>query len=674
MPEYLAPGVYVEETSFRSKSIEGVSTTTTGFVGPSRYGPTDLEPDVVTSVTEFERTYGDRERLQFSDFPDTDNYLWHGARAFFEEGGKRLYIARVFHRLTKDSADDGVYARPKFNEDGERVGADYLDGHARAEVAGGGAEGPIRITARFPGAAGNMRVRLTLRVGQSVLGTEDDDSPKVSVLDKDIVVINQGTTGALYEAMKYFDVTQGRQSWKFLPVAGGTELLLTNLVPDPDPLVTDLVRIVTVSVRVTPTGRGESDLVWDGLALHPKHERAGAPDSLVKKFDEKPSSLGEARTLPIVITLDNKLSDGLKVLDTIESAESPVLSPPGDRQMSMREALLTKPLANTRVTAATPAPLQPTDADLSVEVLLAGGNDGQRPTADDYKGAEKDKRKSGLVAFEDIEDISIVAAPGSTYRLNNGYRSSGTSIINYLISHAQRMRYRIAVLDSGDDQSISEVRALRGKIDSTYAALYYPWIRVLDPVTGTERNMPPSGFVAGIYARNDINRAVFKAPANEVVFSAIGFEQLLNKSQQDVLNPEGINCFRYFSGRGFRLWGARTISSDPEWKYVNLRRYFVYLEHSIDRGTQWAVFEPNGEGLWANVRRTVEDFLLNEWQMGALLGDKPEKAFFVKCDRSTMSQNDLDNGRLVCLVGVAPLRPAEYVIFRIGQWTADRKV
>ena len=236
------------------------------------------------------------------------------------------------------------------------------------------------------------------------------------------------------------------------------------------------------------------------------------------------------------------------------------------------------------------------------------------------------------------------------------------------------MRYRIAVLDSGEGLSVSEVRDQRAKMDSSYAALYYPWIRVIDPVTSTEINLPPSGFVAGIYARNDINRAVYKAPANEVVNGAIGFEKLLNKGQQEVLNPEGINCFRYFVGRGFRLWGARTVSSDPEWKYVNLRRYFAYLEHSIDKGTQWAVFEPNGELLWGNVRRTIEDFLLNEWQMGALLGDKPEKSYFVKCDRSTMTQNDLDNGRLVCLIGVAPLKPAEFVIFRIGQWTADRKV
>ena len=236
------------------------------------------------------------------------------------------------------------------------------------------------------------------------------------------------------------------------------------------------------------------------------------------------------------------------------------------------------------------------------------------------------------------------------------------------------MRYRVAIVDSRKAQSIGEVRQFRAGFDSKHMAFYYPWVKILDPVTRKEIVLPPSGFIAGIYARNDIERGVWKAPANEVVSGAIGFELMLNKAQQEVLNPEGINCFRYFEGRGMRLWGARTMSSDPEWKYVNVRRYFAYLERSIDKGTQWAVFEPNGERLWANVRRTIEDFLLNEWQMGALLGEKPEKAYFVRCDRSTMTQNDLDNGRLVCLIGVAPLKPAEFVIFRIGQWTADAKL
>jgi phage tail sheath protein FI len=296
--------------------------------------------------------------------------------------------------------------------------------------------------------------------------------------------------------------------------------------------------------------------------------------------------------------------------------------------------------------------------------------------ASDYEGRADptEPYKYGLKAFEDIEDISIVAAPGSTYGFNNGYAQDAAAVIQALVGHCERMRYRIAVLDSGDDLRISQVQEQRAVLDSKHAALYYPWVVILDPITQRELALPPSGFVAGIFARNDVQRAVYKAPANEVVTGALRFERSLNKAQQEVLNPQGINCFRFFEGRGNRLWGARTISSDPEWKYVNLRRYFAYLERSIDVGTQWAVFEPNGYLLWANVRRTISDFLLNEFQMGALLGDKPEQAYFVKCDRSTMTQNDLDNGRLVCLIGVAPLRPAEFVIFRIGQWTADRKV
>ncbi|HEV7892176.1 MAG TPA: phage tail sheath subtilisin-like domain-containing protein, partial [Pyrinomonadaceae bacterium] len=361
------------------------------------------------------------------------------------------------------------------------------------------------------------------------------------------------------------------------------------------------------------------------------------------------TSLGQARTLPIVVSLGGDIASGLDLMRVLLDAR-PGLS-----------AQLADPNSS--------------DEERTVDILLEGGNDGARPGAAEYEGRADDTSsvKTGLKSFEDVEDISIVAAPGSTYGYENGYRQDANTIINLLITHATRMRYRIAVIDSGDGQSIADVRAMRARIDSTYTAVYYPWIRVLDPVTRAEINLPPSGFVAGIYARNDVTRAVYKAPANEVVNLAIGFETLLNKGQQDVLNPDGINCFRFFEGRGFRLWGARTASSDPEWKYVNLRRYFIYLERSIDRGTQWAVFEPNGPQLWGNVRRTIEDFLLNEWQSGALLGDKPDKAFFVRCDRSTMTQNDLDNGRLVCTVGVAPLRPAEFVIFRVGQWTADRR-
>jgi hypothetical protein len=185
--------------------------------------------------------------------------------------------------------------------------------------------------------------------------------------------------------------------------------------------------------------------------------------------------------------------------------------------------------------------------------------------------------------------------------------------------------------------------------------------------------VPPSGHVAGIYARTDIRRGVHKAPANEVVFGALDFDIHINKGVQDILNPRGVNCLRFFEQGGFRVWGARTMTSDSEWKYVNVRRLFLYLEHSIDRGTQWVVFEPNNERTWANVKATVSDFLYTVWRDGALVGAKPEDSYFVKCDRTTMTQNDLDNGRLICLVGVAPATPAEFVIFRVGQFTSDSK-
>ena len=237
--------------------------------------------------------------------------------------------------------------------------------------------------------------------------------------------------------------------------------------------------------------------------------------------------------------------------------------------------------------------------------------------------------------------------------------------------HCEKMRYRVAVLDSMEGSTVKKVLKLRRTIDSSRAALYFPWVRILDPLTDQEIVNPPSGHICGIYARTNMERGVHKAPANEVIRLVIGFEKKVTKAKQELLNPQEVNCLRKIRGRGFRVWSARTLSSDPEWRYVNVRRYFAYLEHSIDNGTQWAVFESNGKALWSNVRGSVDNFLFNEWESGALLGAKPEEAFFVRCDKTTMTQSDLDNGRIICQIGVAPLRPAEFVIFRIGQKTAD---
>jgi dephospho-CoA kinase len=295
-------------------------------------------------------------------------------------------------------------------------------------------------------------------------------------------------------------------------------------------------------------------------------------------------------------------------------------------------------------------------------------DDGGRPTPAAYEAA--------LHALEEAADVSIVAAPGSTYVAAGAQadRARADAVSGLLIRHAERMRYRIAVLDSASGLDVDGVGRQRERIDSPYAAFYYPWLRAIDPPTSGEILQPPSGFVAGIYARVDAQRGVSKAPANEVVRSVTGLERIVDTAQVEVLNAAGINCFRVFTDRGVVLWGARTATSDPEWKYLNIRRYAAFLERSIDQGLQWVVFEPNGEALWSNVRRAVGDFLAAEWRTGALLGNAPEQAFFVRCDRSTMTQQDLDQGRLVCMVGVAVLKPAEFVIFRIGLWTADHRL
>ena len=516
----------------------------------------------------------------------------------------------------------------------------------------------LDVRARFPGAAGNGRVTITLNLSPNRLDTERDPPVVRGALDRDLVYIEFPGTADSRNGFYMAARDPVTRAWSFTPAVASGAVGMSALGTDGT-----TVRTVTATVSYEPASGDLPTFVAADLALDPAHKRGGAPDSLFDYFAQTPASLSRSRSIPIVIEA-GAANDGLAVLSRIFEAYA-VAHPPSSP--TAPPAII----ANLTAPVVTPSPA----AGRSITILLDQGSDGLIPSATDYEGTVNatTDRATGLKAFEGIEDISIVAAPGSTAGEGATAEGVARSVIGLLISHAERMQYRIAVIDSRKGQSIADVRALRALYDSSHAAFYYPWVRIIDPVTQQENHYPPSGFVAGIYARNDVERAVYKAPANEVVNLALGFETLLNKAQQEVLNPEGINCFRYFEGRGMRLWGARTMSSDPEWKYVNLRRYFAFLERSIDKGTQWAVFEPNGERLWANVRRTIQDFLLDQWQTGALLGDKPEKAYFVKCDRSTMSQNDLDNGRLVCQVGVAALRPAEFVIFQIGQWTADFK-
>lgn len=288
-------------------------------------------------------------------------------------------------------------------------------------------------------------------------------------------------------------------------------------------------------------------------------------------------------------------------------------------------------------------------------------------SVDDFVGEDHGSgQRTGIQALEDIDDIAICTVPGMW----------AESVQAALIEHCELLRYRFAILDVADDLSIEEVQTARDPIDTKFAALYYPWIVVHDPSSKQDVRLAPSAHIAGVYARVDNERGVHKAPANEVIRGINlfnGIAQDVNKREQDVLNPKAINVLRFFPGRGNRVWGARVLTSLTEWKYINVRRLFIFVEHSIDKNTQWVVFEPNDEPLWAKIRQVVTNFLTDLWHAGMLQGAKAEEAFFVKVDRTTMSQDDIDNGRLIIHVGIAPVKPAEFVIFRIQQKTLDQQ-
>lgn len=332
------------------------------------------------------------------------------------------------------------------------------------------------------------------------------------------------------------------------------------------------------------------------------------------------------------------------------------------------------PSENVRLGPEALVDVLPTGRTRPARQALEGGDDSIATLTDDtYIGQDNSDpaNRTGLYTFNNVDDISIVACPGRT----------SATMQEALITHCEFLRYRFAVLDGPPppNDSLTDVQTQRQQFDTKYAALYHPWLLIPDPFATNLANIanypiPPSGHVVGIYARTDIERGVHKAPANEVVSGILGLQRTLNKGEQDILNPYPVNInvirdFRH-NDRGLRVFGARVITSDPDWKYVNIRRLLIFIEDSIDRGLQWVVFEPNAEPLWARVTRVIKNFLTVVWRNGALEGTKPEEAFFVKCDRTTMTQTDIDNGRLICVIGVAPVKPAEFVIIRIGLFTA----
>ena len=393
------------------------------------------------------------------------------------------------------------------------------------------------------------------------------------------------------------------------------------------------------------------------LALRAVATDEGAGPITVEVQD--PSEPGEENFKLVV-----KQGEKEEVFDNLTTKRGPANVQTALRQSTLvaveeetKGGTLAVPRKGTQVTLAAAAPAAPVPARLS---------------ADDYVGDAADR--TGFAGLEAIDDVTMLAVPDLMMAHQNGViDDEGVRAVQAaMIAHCELMSDRVAILDPPPGMRPQQVKDWRMNVagyDSKYATLYWPWIKIMDPRSGKPVFVPPSGHVAGIWARNDDTRGVHKAPANETIRGVIDLQSGLTRGEHDQLNPIGVNCIRAFPGQGIRIWGARTLSSDPEWRYLNVRRLFNYVEKSILSGTNWVVFEPNDEFLWRSVERTISMFLRRVWRSGALFGRTPEQAFYVKCDAENNPEENRDAGILTVDVGIAPVKPAEFVVFRLSQFS-----
>jgi phage tail sheath protein FI len=318
--------------------------------------------------------------------------------------------------------------------------------------------------------------------------------------------------------------------------------------------------------------------------------------------------------------------------------------------------------ASTLVILSQTAAGRPAD---TAPLQLTGGTDGAALALADFEGnpAALPGARTGIAGLNDVDEISLLCCPDE-----NLFPQIATD----LVAQCELRMDRFAILQSAF--AAGQPSNLFPSVPSKYAAFYYPWLNVTNPITGRQLPIPSGAHVAGIYARSDNNIGVHKDPANEPIMGINSLQFNLDDGTQAILNPRGVNCHRFFRNSGNLVWGGRTTTGDPDWKYINVRRLFIFIEKSIKEGTQWAVFEPNDQTLWARITRSVSDFLTGLWKDGMLMGATKEQAYFVRCDQTTMSQADIENGRLIVMVGIAPVYPAEFVIFRIGLWDGGASV
>lgn len=581
MAEYLSPGVYVEEYDSGAVPMQGVSTSTAGFIGVAQRGPVTGKPQLVTSFADYKRMYGG----YLSDAKyGAARYLPYAVEQFFINGGSRAYVMRVV---------------------------------AEGATAAQAASGVLRFSAASPGEWGDM-IRVSISES-SKARTQAIAMEGADLTLKNADGFNAGDIVELYDGKaKAYGVIKSA-----------------------------LNKIITLE---------------EAPAINVVDAKVGTPKYI--------------KTCEISLSV--------KLDDTVETYTNLSLNPEANNFVGARTAK--SELICVEVGAAAPAgkddkekkddkpsPARKADSpyaaaggkDEELFVALSGGSDGAVGAIGSaaYLGADNGPgKRSGLQAFLENNDVSIMAIPGVVV----------PEVQAALIAFCENKKSCFAILDIPmDKKKTNDVAEFRDMFDSTYAAMYHPWLEMFDVQAKRNVFFPPSGAMAGIYARTDVDRGVHKAPANEIVRGCIGLSCSYNEGEQDILNPNGVNLIRAFTGRGIRVWGARTISSNGLWKYLNVRRLFIFVEESIKANTNWVVFEPNSEALWGRVTRTIEMFLATCWRDGALAGSTPSEAFFVECGRTTMTQDDIDNGRLICNIGIAPVKPAEFVIFRITQHTAS---
>ena len=581
MPEYLSPGVYVEEYESGAVPMEGVGTSTAGFIGLAEKGDVIGKPQLVTSFSDYIRIFGGY--LSETKFGDK-RYLPYAVEHFFINGGSRAFIMRVCP--------------------------------ADAKCAATKSDSILSFTANNPGEWGN-RIKVTVspvsRVKTQVYEVNGNDAVVRSVdgfTIGDVVEFADGKTTVYNKITAIEDKTITFEN------SVNPSIVDKSLVP------TKFIKSSEIDVSVK-----YGDVKEDYLFVSLNTESADYIESRMSKSELVTVAVGEIKAAK---------ADGK---DKKEGA-APV--------------------------AAIASPFEAVGGKGDAIILqLSGGTDGNVAgvSAADYIGTDEGPgKRSGIQAFIENSDVSLMSVPGITI----------PEVQMSLIAHCENLKSRFAVLDMPKDRKkTDELLEYRNMFDSNYAAFYHPWIQIFDPLSKKNIIAPPSGSMVGIYARTDNTIGVHKAPANEVVRACTGLASSYNTAEQDLLNPKGVNLIRSFPGRGIRVWGARTATSNATWKYINVRRLFIYLEESIRANTNWVVFEPNTEALWGRVKRTIEMFLASTWRSGALAGTSPSEAFFVEIGRSTMTQDDIDNGRLICVIGVAPVKPAEFVVFKIGQYTSE---